>query len=379
MTCLSRTLVRRVFVTLLLTTAVVSDARGGENNQGSATMGLAIGSRARIVLAGRSASPVVGTVKAMDDASITIETSEGATIRTPRNEIQSLQVSVQRRNTTKGAVIGAASFAAAGVGFASVICSEFWKTTIDPTTSTLSCTGSDKFQFAALSAAAGAFGGGLAGYLIRSDRWIDLPLTTTSLPPDSLPVPGASPAEPGPPPPSVTSNLRPPALSGASPQLFAGARIRIFHEGRKTEGLLVDLSETSVTLAASGGTVTIPRVAVAGIEAWGGERKQALKGALIGAVAGAALDFTSEPNCGGDRQGFEDCSRLVSASETAAGGAIIGAAFGLLIKKTTWIPVSLNQAPAPESARPPGDLTWQVSPTFNRKGHAAGLLVRLTW
>lgn len=83
---------------------------------------LAVGSRARIHLASGYAksSAVTGNVAAMDEESVTVETTGGARIRVPRAEIRSLQVSLeQRRRITKGALIGAATMTGLGAAWAS--------------------------------------------------------------------------------------------------------------------------------------------------------------------------------------------------------------------------------------------------------------------
>ena len=150
------------------------------------------------------------------------------------------------------------------------------------------------------------------------------------------------------------------------------------HSGQKTEGILVGLSDESLALAGSAGTIQIPRQSVAGIDTWAGERKRALKGALIGLISGVALDFTSEPYCTSGNGLPNGCSRAASATETALGGAVVGAGIGLLVKTTNWIPVSLNGLRASEPTPGPEDLAVRLTPIIGR-GRSTGLKVQVGW
>ncbi|MEO8500254.1 MAG: hypothetical protein ABI565_05015 [Vicinamibacteria bacterium] len=358
---------RRAVAMGLVTASLCTPVRADELRSISLGVRLALGSRTRIVLLERNTPPLVGMVRAMDKASITIETSGGATIRAPRDEIRSLQISVDRkRNTLKGALIGASVSAALGAVLGAAACDV-------PSSSNSSRVASpdcSRAEGAAVLGAffipGGAFWGGVLGHRSQADHWADVPLLRASL---DVSAAGAG---------ATTEAQVAPGRSTSGSRLLVGSRVRVIHAGQKTEGTLMDISPATVTLGASVGTLSIPREAVEGIETWGGEKKRPLKGAIIGLVSGFALDFTSAPYCTLGGQVDTSCSRLASASETAIGGAAIGAVIGLLVKKTTWIPMRLS-GPEVAPAKPSAAAAVELSPIVPRGGHGAGLRLRLVW
>jgi len=373
--------VHRIAAALLVALLSVPLSHAASNERDSVSVRLAIGSRVRMLLSSgdAKANAVIGKVTAVDEGSVTVETPGGTLVRVPKAEIRALQVSLeQRRRTKKGALIGAATMAGLGAALGAASCGEsnaFDRSVYYAT----DCTrGEGALMLGAIFATSGAFWGGLLGYRTRADHWIDLPVSEDALLVAS-PPPVDGPPVPGPPPPVSFPRVQPPdALAGLSPRLFAGARVRVMHDGQKTQGILVDISDEVLTLAGSAGTIQIPRHSVAGIDTWAGERKSALKGALIGLVSGVALDFTSEPYCASGNGLPNGCSRAASAAETALGGAVVGAGIGLLVKTTTWIPVNLNGLRAGEPNRGPDDLTVRLTPIIGR-GRGTGLKLRVGW
>ena len=76
---------------------------------------LAIGSRVRVSAPGITAAPVVGTVRALDAQSVTVEVKgQTAPLTLPRDRISKLDLSVGRRSRAMGALIGALVGAGAG-------------------------------------------------------------------------------------------------------------------------------------------------------------------------------------------------------------------------------------------------------------------------
>lgn len=374
-------LIQRIAAAFLVVLFAAPSSQAAETPRETLSVRLAVGSRARIhlVSAEPKAGAVTGRVTAIDEGSLTVETPGGALVRVPKAEIRSLEVSLeQRRRIKKGALIGAATMGAVGAVLGAVSCGEsnshdrsFYYAT--------ECTQSDgALLLGTLFATSGAFWGGVIGSRTRTDHWVDLPVSEDALLVTS-PSPANVPTVHGPPPPMASLSVRPgDALAGLSPRLFAGARVRVMHHGQKTEGILVGISDEAFTLAGSAGTIQIPQSAVAGLDTWGGERKRALKGALIGLLSGVALDFTSEPYCTAGNGLPDGCSRAASATETAIGGAVIGAGIGLLVKTSIWIPVELNGLRATESATGAEELNVRLSPIIGR-GRSAGLKLQVGW
>lgn len=328
-----------------------------------------IGSRVRISFPGAAAGPVVGTVAAIDATSISIHTKAGTLVSVPRDQIRSFDVSLeQRRNTIKGVAIGAAVGTLAGVLAHVDDCATLGASPFG--VDALFCSRSEALQ---VFVTGGTVWGALFGYRNKGDRWSQVPLAELQL---------GSATEPrvaleGPPAPREFSQLRPPAqVAATGSSVYEGSRVRVLHQGRWTEGLLVGVSQANLTLTGSQGVVTIPRNSAARVETWGGEKRQFLKGVLVGGLLGIPLDFVDAPYCVQGVGGPKDCSRAASVAETALGGAAIGAIVGALVKKTTWVPVSLGDAPTSDSSPAPRERTWQVAPTFDR---GAGLRFRLTW
>ena len=374
-------LFHRIAAAFLVALFATPSSQAVEADRDRVSVRLAVGSRARIHLSSgdAKANAVGGKVTAVDEGSVTVETSGGTLVRVPKAEIRALQVSLeQRRRTKKGVLIGTAAMAGLGAVVGAASCGE--STAFDRSVYyATDCTRSEgALLLGALFATGGAFWGGLLGYRTRADHWIDLPLSEGGLS-DASPPPVNGPPVPGPPPPVASSKVQAPeAVVGLSPRLFAGARVRVMHSGQKTEGILVGLSDESLALAGSAGTIQIPRQSVAGIDTWAGERKRALKGALIGLISGVALDFTSEPYCTSGNGLPNGCSRAASATETALGGAVVGAGIGLLVKTTNWIPVSLNGLRASEPTPGPEDLAVRLTPIIGR-GRSTGLKVQVGW
>ncbi len=356
-------------------------ARADEIQRSSFEVRLAVGSRTRIVLADAKRTALQGHVRAVDANAITLETFGGAAVRVPRDEIGTLQISTEeKRNTAKGALIGAGSAALLGAVFGAAVCGSEAQTSAYYTGS--DCTRTEgALLLGGYFASGGAFWGAILGHRSRSDRWTDLPLTQASFAASST-TGAEAPLAAGPQAPAAAISpitpLKTTPLPNTGSRLFAGSRVRVLHGRQKTEGLLMDISPAAVVLGASAGTVRIARDTVEGIETWAGERRRPLKGALIGLVAGFALDFSTEPYCSASGAVDLSCSRAQSASETALGGAVVGAGIGLLVRKTTWIPVHL-EGPAVEASESKEGPKVDLTPILPRGGRGAGLRLSVAW
>jgi hypothetical protein len=145
----------------------------------------AIGSRVRLYRVDGQGFFLLGTIRQMDDSSITLETAGGPMVRTLRREIDWLQVEVPVGSSEiKGAAIGG------GIGF--LIGAVLGLSLCDQ-----SCTGTSDWRLYAVTygGAAGAiFGGGLGwleGRGVPGHGWVQVPHTAPSPEPSGEPLPPA--------------------------------------------------------------------------------------------------------------------------------------------------------------------------------------------
>lgn len=337
--------------------------------QNRAVVEAGVGSRVRITTHG-SPKPIVGVVASMDEADVALLGERGNYVRVRRSDIQSAQLSVdRRRRTMRGVAIGAA----AGAAFGALIAS--------------AASDSDSYSYsygyygeplsvgesAATFASGGAVWGAIFGYRSQVDEWIPAAFGTGQR--------AATADVSGPPAPESSENGPAAASEGRGAQgfaprngLFPGAQVRVVHGGESVVGALVGLDDSEVVVSEAGGMRRVPRSSVQSISIRTGEKGNTLRGLVIGGVLGAALDFASEPYCVTGSDGLpRDCSRAESATETALGGAVIGGVIGYLTKRPTWTVSSLD---APRHAGG-GGASLTVAPTFRRGG--GGLRLRLTW
>ena len=143
---------------------------------------------------------------------------------------------------------------------------------------------------------------------------------------------------------SVSSPVRaddiaPVGMSG----VMVGSRVRLTAptvlQG-KLQGAITAMDEKAVVLAADSGVpVVVPREAITSLDVSAGRKKNALKGTVIGAAAGAVLMLVAAPvdpnNCGVDSPNV--CSRGQGVGIGAVGGAVWGVLIGSFIKTDRWM------------------------------------------
>lgn len=139
-------------------------------------------------------------------------------------------------------------------------------------------------------------------------------------------------------------------VSGRPPTIIVGSKVRLraptVVKGR-IEGTVIGLDERSLVL---GGIerrpVTLSRQAITRLDVCAGQRRQTLRGALVGAGIGLVVMGLL---CGGDYGGCGQASPVVTYS------ALVGTGVGALIKGDRWQAVPLDRVrvtftPAPRGA-----------------------------
>lgn len=156
-----------------------------------------------------------------------------------------------------------------------------------------------------------------------------------------------------------------PAASDALPepptfQIPAGAKVRVASSaipGGTVEGRVVSSTDEALALMLGaddapfgGGQVVIPRASLTSVKVSMGRRGHALHGAVLGALLGAAGGAAAEvdpQDCDSSSDAF--CSQGEAIAVSAAGGALLGALVGAVVKTEKWQKVSVEVL-APRSA-----------------------------
>ncbi|MEO8361395.1 MAG: hypothetical protein ABI672_15290 [Vicinamibacteria bacterium] len=336
---------------------------------------MAVGEYARIELM-TSGAPVIGVIRAMDERSVTIETNGGVTVRTSRDEIESLQIRVAvGRQAMKGAAIGAAAGFAAGALLGAMA------------ESSLQVEGREQKSPDILTAAVyvGSFlagpaagVGALVGRTQRTYGWVEVLRNPRQSDSSSVTVLEAA-CVAGP---EVETPPTPRRVAPAGSSKLLGAYVRVRYHGAWVKGSLVEVSDDAISLAGESGLVVLPRSGVDRMEMAIGKKGHLLRGALIGTVVAAASDFSSPPMCIAEAStgpsSQTSCSRFESASTSALGGAILGAAIGLVAKKTLWSPLSMEDMEGRDGRAAASRTVWRIDPTLGR-GRSVGLRLQMAW
>jgi hypothetical protein len=155
-------------------------------------------------------------------------------------------------------------------------------------------------------------------------------------------------------------------VSGLTP----GTRIRVEAPpvtADRVSGSLRSLDATALHLTLEDGkTLAVPRDAVESIDVSAGRRSHWIRGAGIGALAGLAFSGTLVIiGSADDDDGLDSLDRALYGAvivTTTAGGAVLGAITGALIRTEQWEPIA------------PADVQWGVGPVA---GGAVGVTVSL--
>lgn len=352
-----------------------------EPRRDSVQWGVPIGARVRVSMSGLASGsdPIVGSVLSADAHSLSLITTSGSRVVIPAPDVRRIELSDgRRRGVARGALIGTGVGLILGAVTPLDQCHD-GRSTVGQGFSF--CTRSETVGVVTLS---GALWGAGIGYFKKSDHWREIPVTSLgrasdaarALPPVPPSAPSAIPLDPRPP---LASSVR------MAPGLVIGARLRVQHESRETKGVLVSANAEHIAVSGDQGVVLIPKNAVARLDVSSGRRRQLLKGLLIGAVAGVALDFADAPYCSSGGVIDTTCSRAQSAAETGLGGLIVGGAIGAIVRKDRWSPVQLEFLSALKSASSvaaetevPPTLAWHVTPAFAR-GRGAAVRFDVSW
>ena len=336
------------------------------------------GARIRLTAPGVAPGRVVGNLIAVDETFMTVLQEGSLSLHIRLDAITSFEVSTSRdRGWKKGGAIGAGFGALLGLGMHKpgeggcnlddYLCAS------DP--------GSTRASLVVLSA---LYGAGI-GALRKSDHWTAIPvqeLHSSIAARSDLVRFGPSAPTPLPAAPTATATPFEPSLPS---DRWMGDRIRIVRgSGQKLVGQLASLSTTHVRILTSSGPVVAERSAIIRMETSTERKSQWLRGLLIGAAAGAALDFVDAPYCTTGRQTGATpraCSRAESATETAIGGAGIGALIGHFVKKDVWRPFRGEPAIAGSAEGSPrvAEPMVQMTPLIGLRERKAGVAFRVSW
>jgi hypothetical protein len=158
--------------------------------------------------------------------------------------------------------------------------------------------------------------------------------------------------------------------SSVSP-LTPGTRVRVTATesgGTRTfVGPLRTFDGDALTLATtdSADRVTLPRRTITRIEVSRGQRGHAGRGALIGAVLGLAIVAGAELGCSGECEPPENYGVLVAGA--IAGGGLVGAGVGAIVKSESWESLPWAVGPARRASVPLRG-PWSMTLTAQRPG-----------
>lgn len=143
----------------------------------------------------------------------------------------------------------------------------------------------------------------------------------------------------------------------ASLARYQGAQARFVwatEPGAIKKGTFVRGDGTSITFAVPGeGEVTLPTTSVSRLDILAGKKRRTWHGLVAGAAVGVALGFAAKVNADRCSDSYTTaCSRGEALATYGAGGALVGALVGSLIKSDRWTPVVLP--PVRTSAAPAG-------------------------
>src|SRR5688572_21975936 len=142
---------------------------------------------------------------------------------------------------------------------------------------------------------------------------------------------------------------------GTLPPLIVGTKVRLHTlTVAGLEGIVASIDEKTVRLATSGGGATVPIDSITRVETRVGQRRQWLKGLVIGGGLGllAGSGWDVDPgDCEGDAEAF--CSRGEAIAAGMLGYGAIGAGIGAVFKKDRWAPVDVRAGIARRRTTPP--------------------------
>ena len=139
--------------------------------------------------------------------------------------------------------------------------------------------------------------------------------------------------------------LLPPPVRAQTPD--PGVPVRLTSTAPAGDRLVADLvriDQDSVVVERGGAYWAFPRWAVTDIEVLGGEHRHTLRGALVGSLSvGVALgqDMLRKPSqCEGSGNYGQLCALFLVGA--MAGGAVVGALVGAVVRHDEWVSVSLE-------------------------------------
>jgi small nuclear ribonucleoprotein (snRNP)-like protein len=124
-------------------------------------------------------------------------------------------------------------------------------------------------------------------------------------------------------------------------QLQPGTRVRIWLPGGSTvEGRLLTLDDRTLTLLSDANqNLSLSPESVAKFEVLKSRKGHWLAGALVGAIAGAAMGAVEEPGCTGG-----DCyTRAENVVYSSIGAGLVGALVGALSVTDQWAEIPLTR------------------------------------
>ena len=128
---------------------------------------------------------------------------------------------------------------------------------------------------------------------------------------------------------------------GSGPTPGSRVRVVVVSGAALVRGVVLAADETSLTLAPHDRVpLRLPLDAITGWEVRVGQKRNMLRGLVIGGVGMGALGltFSMDPDdCGGDSVHF--CSRAEAVGASALLGVMLGAAIGALIETEQWMPL----------------------------------------
>jgi hypothetical protein len=161
----------------------------------------------------------------------------------------------------------------------------------------------------------------------------------------------------------------PPLTGQDTSRLSPGARIRVEAPPATTDRVTgnlasIDAAGLHLTLK-NGDSLSVPRDALESIDVSAGRRSHWVRGAGIGALVGLAFSGTVVIIGSSNDDGLDSLDRALYGAvivTTTAGGAVLGAITGALIRTEQWVPVSTS------------DVQWGVGPVA---GGGVGLTASL--